>query len=343
MATALALATNAHHLLSPVARPLPDSPMHASPAPLDRSGLAATIAAFLLWGVIPLYWHLLKSVPSLEIIAHRIVWCSVFVLAWLFWSQGHRWWRDVLARPGVAGWLVLSSVLIAANWGLYIWAVNAGHVVETSLGYFINPLVNVLLAVLFLRERLNPVQWTAIALATAGVLWLTLHHDGLPWIALCLATSFAFYGLIRKLVAVDAVPGLAIESAYLLLPALAVLGWLASHGMLHLGHDGLDIDLLLIVGGSLTALPLIGFAYGARRIPYSLVGLLQYIAPTLQLLLGVWVFKEPFDRDQLIGFAGIWAALAIYATDGLLRARRREPALPAVVAEAATCSERERA
>ena len=307
---------------------------------LDRGGLSATIVAFLLWGVFPLYWHLLKSVPAMEIIANRIIWAAVFVLAWLFFKHGNSWWRVVLAKPRVAGWLVVSSTFIAFNWGLYIWAVNAGHVVETSLGYFINPLVNVVFGVLFLHERLNPRQWAAIALAAAGVLWLTVHHDGLPWIALSLAFSFAIYGLIRKQVAVDAVPGLAMESVYLLLPAIAWMLWQLSQGTLHLGHDSMRIDLLLILGGGFTALPLIGFAYGARRIPFTLVGLLQYIAPTLQLLIGVWVFSEPFDRNQLIGFAGIWAALAIYALDGVYRSRRnRAPALPAVVAEEATCAE----
>ncbi len=314
--------------------------MSETSEPLDRGGLSATIVAFLMWGVFPLYWHLLKSVPAFEIIANRIVWAAVFLLAWLFFKQGNRWWRDVLSRRGVAGWLAVSSLFIAFNWGLYIWAVNAGHVVETSLGYFINPLVNVVFGVLFLRERLNPRQWCAIAIAAAGVLWLTVHHDGVPWIALSLALSFAIYGLIRKQVAVDAVPGLAIESVYLLLPAIAWLFWQASQGSLHLGHSGTNIALLLILGGGLTALPLIGFAYGTRRIPFTLVGMLQYIAPTLQLLIGIWIFHEPFDRNQLIGFAGIWAALAIYALDGVYRSRRnRAPALPAVVAEAATCTE----
>ncbi|MGB4858905.1 MAG: EamA family transporter RarD [Dokdonella sp.] len=314
--------------------------MSQASEPLDRRGLSATIIAFLMWGVFPLYWHLLKSVPAFEIIANRIVWAAMFLLAWLFFKQGNRWWRDVLARRGVAGWLAVSSVFIAFNWGLYIWAVNAGHVVETSLGYFINPLVNVVFGVLFLHERLNPRQWSAIAIAAAGVLWLTLHHDGVPWIALSLAFSFAIYGLIRKQVAVDAVPGLAIESVYLLLPAIAWLFWQASQGSLQLGHSGIDIDLLLILGGGLTALPLIGFAYGARRIPFTLIGMLQYIAPTLQLLIGVWVFSEPFDRNQLIGFAAIWVALAIYAVDGVYRARRnRANALPAVIAETATLSE----
>lgn len=306
--------------------------MSQASEPLDRRGLSATIVAFLMWGVFPLYWHLLKSVPAFEIIANRIVWAAVFLLAWLFFKQGNRWWREALAKRRVAGWLAVSSVFIAFNWGLYIWAVNSGHVIETSLGYFINPLVNVVIGVLFLRERLNPRQWAAIALAAAGVLWLTLHHDGLPWIALTLAFSFSIYGLIRKQVAVDAVPGLAIESVYLLLPALAWLAWQASQGSLQLGHSGIDIDLLLILGGGLTALPLIGFAYGARRIPFTLIGMLQYIAPTLQLIIGVWVFSEPFDRNQLIGFAGIWVALGIYALDGVYRSRR---ARAAVVASAA--------
>ena len=316
--------------------------MSQVPERLDRGGVIAATIAFLMWGVFPLYWRLLQSVPAMEIIAHRIIWAAVFVLAWLFFKHGNRWWREVLARRRVAGWLLVSSIFIAFNWGLYIWAVNAGHVVETSLGYFINPLVNVIIGVLFLHERLNPRQWTAIALAATGVLWLTLHHDGLPWIALTLAFSFAIYGLIRKQVAVDAVPGLAIESVYLLLPAIGWLLWQASQNNLHLGHDGVHIDLLLILGGGLTALPLIGFAYGARRIPFTLVGLLQYIAPTLQLLIGVWIFSEPFDRNQLIGFAGIWTALAIYALDGVYRSRRnRTPVLPAAVAEAATCTEQE--
>jgi len=288
---------------------------------IDRRGLAAAISAYVLWGVFPLYWILLKAVPSLQIIAHRVVWCGVFVVGWLALSQGFGWLRSVLARPRIAALLALSSLLISSNWGIYIWAVTHGHVVDASLGYFINPLVSVLLAVVVLRERLNAAQWTAVAIAALGVLWLAFVHGEPPWIALALAFSFAFYGLIRKLVAVDAVPGLAIESLFLLLPALAWLAWAGSQGVGAFGHQGWASDALLVFGGALTALPLIGFAYGARRIPYSLVGILQYISPSLQLLCGVLLLDESFSRDQLLGFSCIWLALVVYALDGWRRSR----------------------
>ena len=286
----------------------------------------AAVAAFVLWGLMPLYWHALRTVPSLQIVLHRIVWSTLLVGGWLLWKQGRGWWRASLARPGIAKWLALSGVLIGFNWGLYIWAVNAGHVVETSLGYFINPLLNVLIGVLFLREKLRPVQWVSIAIAGVGVLWLTLRFGQLPWIALALAGSFALYGLIRKLVHVEPLPGLAIEGGYLLLPALAALGWIEAQGQggfLSLQHGyGFTLDAMLILAGLLTALPLLGFAYAVRRIPLTTVGVLQYIAPTLQFLAGVLVFREAFDRDRAIGFAFIWIALLLFAGDGLLRARR---------------------
>jgi chloramphenicol-sensitive protein RarD len=226
--------------------------------------------------------------------------------------------------------LALSGTLIAFNWGLYIWAVNAGHVVETSLGYFINPLLNVVLGVVVLKERLNRVQWTSVAIATGGVLWLTANYGSFPWIALALAASFGSYGLIRKLVGVPPVRGLGVESLYLVLPALALLLWgeangdggFVAHGAVPAW--GWAMSALLVFGGVLTALPLIGFADAVRRIPFSLVGLLQYIAPTLQLLCGVLVLGEAFDRDRAIGFGFIWIALAIYAGDGLLRSRNSQ-------------------
>ena len=296
--------------------------MTATPA-IDRKGLTAAIASYVLWGVFPLYWVLLKHVPSLQIIAHRIVWCAVFVVGWLVVREGAGWLRRALAQPRVGRLLLLSSLLISFNWGVYIWAVTNGHVVEASLGYFINPLVNVLIGVLVLRERLNPAQWTAVSIAAVGVLWLAFQHGDPPWIALALAFSFAFYGLIRKVAHVDAIPGLAIESLFLLLPALAWLAWEHQRGVAAFLDGNPGSDVLLVIGGALTALPLIGFAYGARRIPYSLVGILQYIAPTLQLLSGVLLLGEAFTGTQAIGFACIWFALAIYATDGWRRARRQ--------------------
>ena len=292
----------------------------------SRAGLWVAAASFVLWGLMPLYWHLIKEVPSLQIVVHRIVWSALLVSAWLLWKQGRGWLRATLARPRAAWMLGLSGLLIAFNWGLYIWAVNAGHVVESSLGYFINPLVNVVLGVAFLHERLNRVQWISVAIATLGVAWLTWQLGQPPWIAIGLALSFGLYGLIRKLVAVDAVSGLGVESVYLFLPALVVLLWGEAHGsggFLPAEGWGWGVDALLVIAGALTALPLIGFAYAVRRVPLSVVGLMQYIAPTLQFLLGVLFFGEAFDENRAVGFAFIWIALAVFASDGLWRARRQ--------------------
>lgn len=300
----------------------------------ERRGLWVAIASFVLWGLMPLYWHLLKAVPSLQIVAHRVVWSTLLVVAWLLWKNGRGWLRAALARPRAAWMLALSGALIGFNWSLYIWAVNAGHVVESSLGYFINPLLNVVLGVVFLHERLSRVKWLAVAFAAAGVLWLTVQFGQPPWIAICLALSFALYGLLRKLLAIDAVAGLGVESVYLILPALAVVAWGEMHGQggfLPLnGVDawGLGANALLVFGGALTALPLIGFAFAVRRVPLSVVGLLQYIAPTLQFLTGVFVFHEAFDQQRLVGFVLIWIGLAIFALEGLWRSRRHAALAP---------------
>lgn len=300
---------------------------------MDRRGLISATAAFVLWGVMPLYWHLLKSVPSLQIIAHRIVWSALLVAGWLTWRYGRGWLRETLRHPRAAWMLALSGIFIAFNWGLYIWAVNAGHVVETSLGYFINPLLNVVLGVALLGERLNRVQWVSVAIAAAGVLWLTFNYGSFPWIAIALACSFGMYGLIRKIVAVPPVRGLGVESLYLFLPGLAFLLWSESHGQggfataQSVGGWGMTATGLLVFGGALTAIPLIAFADAVRRIPFSMVGLMQYIAPTLQLLCGVLVFGEPFGSERMIGFAVIWLALAIFAIEGFVRSRRRPAVL----------------
>jgi len=295
---------------------------------IDRRGLAIIAGTFAIWGVVPAYWHLLKVVPSMQIMAHRVVWSAVLVVGWLLWRDGWDWLRRIAARPRTLAALALSSAVIAFNWSLYIWAVNAGHVVETSLGYFINPLVNVALGVMVLHERLRRLQWIAVACAALGVAWLTWSAGSPPWIALGLAGSFALYGLVRKLVPVDAVAGLGVESLFMLAPALAYVLWAeAGHGGGFAGDWGIGIDLLLVSSGVVSAVPLIGFAYGVRRIPLSVVGLLQYIAPTLQLLLGVWFFREPFEAVHLVGFGAIWLGLAIYAGEGLWRVRSRGAAI----------------
>lgn len=294
--------------------------------PCERSrGTWVAVGTFVLWGLAPLYWQLLKAVPSLQIVLHRVVWSALLVAAFLFWRDGRHWFGKVLAgHPRLWWMLLLSGLLISCNWGLYIWAVNAGHVVETALGYFINPLLNVVIGVLFLHERLRPLQWASVAMAAAGVLWLTVQYGSFPWIALTLAVSFGLYGVLRKLAQVDSVAGLGVESAYLFLPVLGWLLWSEYQGAGGFGAGyGLAASLLLVLSGVVTALPLVGFAYAVRRISLTSVGLLQYIAPTLQFLIGVFVLGEAFDRTRLIGFVGIWLALLVFVVDGL---RKPQPA-----------------
>ncbi|AXQ31856.1 EamA family transporter RarD [Solimonas sp. K1W22B-7] len=293
-----------------------------------RKGLAAALGAYLIWGLFPLYWKLLATVPAVQTMAHRTVWCALLVALWLGFREGYGWLRELPRRT--VGMLLISALLIACNWWLYIWAVTAGHIVETSLGYFINPLLSVLLGVFVLRERLRPLQWLAVAIAAIGVIYMTLQAGRLPWIALAIAASFGGYGLWRKLMPVSAVQGLAVESGLLFLPALIALLWFEHKGSGTFGHHGLHTDLLLAFGGFVTALPLVWFAYGARRIPLSTVGLLQYITPTLQLMCGVLVFHEPFLPMHWVGFGLIWSALAVYAMEGLWRMRRgtAQPGIP---------------
>lgn len=283
-------------------------------------GYLAAFSAFFLWGLFPLYWKQLDHVPALEIMLQRVAWCFVFVAGGLSLRSGLSWWRKVPSRLRLQ--LTASGLLISVNWYLYIWAVVNGHIVETSLGYYINPLVNVAMGTLLLKERLNRAQLTAVCIAALGVLYLTLMHGRLPWIALTLACTFACYGFIRKHTEIDAVSGLAMEGAMLFPLTIAALLWLHSHEQLAFPAADALTQSLLVLGGIVTAVPLILFAHGARRIPYSAVGMLQYLAPSLQLVLGVLIYEESFDRDRLIGFACIWLALAIYTSDGIRRMAR---------------------
>jgi chloramphenicol-sensitive protein RarD len=292
------------------------------------SGLAAAAGAFAIWGLLPLYLRLLDAVPSLQIVAHRVAWACLFVLVWMALSGELRGLREVLARRGLLLRLAAAALLISANWLAYVWGVSNERVVETSLGYFINPLVNVVLGVAVLSERLNRAQWIAVGLAAAGVVYLTVSAGHLPWIALTLAFSFGLYGLIRKTAQVDALPGLAIETALLAPLATGYLVWCAIHGSGAMGSQGIVTDSLLVASGAVTAIPLFLFAFGARLLPYSTVGLLQYIGPSLQLACALLVFGEPFGRERAVGFALIWSALLVYAGDGLLRARA-QPRAPA--------------
>jgi chloramphenicol-sensitive protein RarD len=292
-------------------------------------GFAATAVAFAIWGLFPLYFHPLRQISAFQVIAHRVVWSCVFVLVWTGMRGELSTLRATLANRSVLWRLAITATLITINWFVYVWAVMNDHVVEASLGYFINPLVNVLLGVALLSERLTRAQWTAIALAASGVAYLALVAGRPPWIALTLAFSFGIYGLIRKLVKVESLPGLATETLVLLPVAVAYLFWCESAGTGALGHAGPTVDALLIGSGPLTAITLFLFAYGARLLPYSTVGILQYIAPTLQLACGVFAFHERFERTRALGFALIWAALIIYAGEGLWRSRKQQRALAA--------------
>ena len=296
-----------------------------TPQPTDRidgRGLAAAATAFFIWGLMPLYLKTLHSVPILQITAHRLVWGCVFAFVWLAWRGILPQVRAALLDPRTAWRLALSAVLISANWIAYVYGVANDRVVETSLGYFINPLVNVLLGVAVLSERLNRVQWVAVALAGLAVAYLTWIAGRAPWIALVLALSFGLYGLLRKVVDVDALAGLAAETALIAPIGAGYLIFLELSGAGSLGHAGPFTDVLLLAGGPLTAIPLALFAFGARRVLYATVGLLQYVGPTLQLLLGVFLYGEPFPAARMIGFGLIWLALIIYAAEGLWRAAR---------------------
>lgn len=284
-------------------------------------GIVYAFSAYLLWGFLPVFWKAVQVATPLEILSHRIVWSLLLLVGILAYRQQWRWVRQALQDRRTLITFSCTALLLAINWLTYIWAVNAGHVVESSLGYFINPLVNVLFAVLFLQERMRPGQWAAVGLAALGVLYLTISLGSLPWIGLTLAFSFAAYGLLRKTAPLNSLEGLTFESAFLFLPALLYLLYLGFTGHAVFGHTAPTTTLLLVLTGVFTAFPLLLFAAGARRIPFSLVGILQYIAPTIQFLLGVYLYGEPFSLNKLVGFGLIWLALAVYSGESLWRWR----------------------
>lgn len=290
-----------------------------------HTGMLYAACAYAMWGLFPLYFKALQAVPPLEILLHRMVWSLAFVLIVLATRRQWRWLADAMHRPKVLGGFAISAVLLAANWFTYIWAVNNDRVVDASLGYFINPLFNVLLGYLLLRERLRPVQWSAIGIAATGVLWLTWQAGQVPWIALVLAATFGLYGLMRKTASLGTLEGLALETVMLFPLAAAWLAWLTVQGQNSFLGAGTSIQLLLAAAGPITAIPLLLFATAARRIPLSLLGLLQYIGPTLQLMVGVWVYHEPFSATRIAGFALIWGALALYSAESFWRNRKTRP------------------
>lgn len=281
------------------------------------SGVAYAFTAFLIWGLSPIYWKALHRVPAVEIILHRVVWSFAFLVPLVM--VGRQWpaLKAVATSPKTLGILSATSILVAVNWLIYIWAVNNGRVLQASLGYYINPLVNVLLGVVFLRERLRPAQSAAVSLAALGVLNLALRYGTFPWISLALAFSFGLYGLVRKVAAVGPLVGLTVETLLLTVPAGIWMVHLNRIGSGAFLASGVATDLLLLGTGILTSTPLLLFNLGAKRITLTTLGLVQYTAPTGMLLLGITLFHEPFTTVQAITFGLIWAALALYSWDSL--------------------------
>ncbi len=286
-------------------------------------GVVYALLAFTLWGLFPVYFKSLHQISALEMLAHRMVWSMLFLFIVLTVRLQWRWLGPVLRDRRLLARFAASAALLSTNWGVYIWAVNAGHIVEASLGYFITPLINVLFGLAFLGERLRRVQWLAVAIAACGVLWLTWQNGHPPWISLLLAFSFAGYGLLRKTAKLGALEGLTLETVLLFPVALLYLALLAWRGENAFMSASLGIEVLLALAGPITAIPLLLFAAGARRIPLSMLGLIQYVTPTLQLLIGVAIYREPFSIVQLIGYGAIWIALAVYSLEGLWRTQRR--------------------
>ena len=287
----------------------------------ERRGILYGVSAYLLWGLFPLYFPLLKPAKPLEILSHRVVWSLVFVVVVLLVRREWAWVRETVTSPRRLGLLLLAASTIAINWGVYIWAVNNKHVVEASLGYFINPLVTVLLGI-------------AVGLATVAVLVLTIDYGRLPWIALTLAFSFATYGLVKKIIGMPVIESLGVETALLFVPAMSYMIWLQSDGQLTFGHVAVGTSVLLALSGVVTAVPLLMFGASAARVPLSTLGLLQYITPVIQFLIGVLVVHEALPPSRLAGFALVWAALIVFTADSI-NASRRRMAQPAQTAGAA--------
>ena len=291
-----------------------------------NTGIVYAALAYLSWGLFPLYFRQVAAVPALEVVLHRTLWSLVFVLALLAVRRQWAWMRELLRQPRVLGAFALSALLLAANWLTYVWAVNNGHVVDASLGYFFLPLGNVALGFVFLHARPRPGRRGAAPVAAAGVLWLTVLTGRLPWIALVLALSFGFYGLLRKVAVLGALEGLTLETILLAPVTLAVLGAWAWQGQGALVQGDATTVGWLVLAGPVTAIPLLWFAAGARRIPLATMGILQYISPSLQLALGVWLFHESFETSRMTGFLLIWAALLVYTLEGWWVRRRAMPA-----------------
>jgi chloramphenicol-sensitive protein RarD len=291
-------------------------------SPSARTGALAASSAFFIWGTVPIYWKQMQGVPATELIVHRCVWSLVFLLAVLAWQKNFASLRPGLSSARAVSLNLLASILLTLNWGVYVWAVNAGHVIETSLGYFLVPLLNVAVGSLVLHERLRPAQWTAIGLAAAGVALLLFRVGHVPWIALSLAGTWTCYGLLKKQSPLGPIAGLTVETLLLFPVAAGLLVWWHAQGAGALGHVDARTQGFVLSAGVVTAIPLVLFAYGAQRIRLTTLGLLQYIAPSVQFLIGLFLYKEAFDSARLQAFGLIWIGLIVYTTDTFWAQRR---------------------
>lgn len=294
-----------------------------------NKGLLYALGAYAMWGLFPIYWKWLQDVPALQVIGHRIGWSFVLLMLVIVGTRQWTKFRSALT-PRVLGIYFVAGLLLSVNWLIYVWGVNAGRIVETSLGYFINPLLSVLLGMIFLGERLRPAQWFAVGLAAFGVIYLTWTYGSLPWIALSLAFTFGLYGLLKKIAPLGSLYGLTLETGLVFLPALGYLIFAESTGNAAFGHSGIVSVLLLVGTGVVTTIPLLMFASAARRIPLTMIGVMQYIAPTMQFLLGVLIYNEPFTTSKLIGFSMVWIALVVFWTEGVVSHRAQKALVEAV-------------
>lgn len=288
---------------------------------LAKERLHATwlaIAAYVIWGLFPIYWKMLQSISALQLVCHRIVWTCVALAVVIGLSGQWKSFTKALRVPGVLRIYIAAAVLMCTNWFVFTLAVNTGHVTQTGLGYYISPLVNVTMGVVFMHERLRTLQWISVLLAAMGVFYLSLAYGAVPWMALALAFSFGMYGLVKKVATLNAIQGLLLETTILLPPALAYLLYCQLTGQGTLINHSAALSMLLLLSGLVSMSPLLLFAFAAQRIPLSRLGILQYITPTMQLLLGIWLYHEPFNQSSLIGYGVVWAALLIFAVDGLI-------------------------
>lgn len=288
---------------------------------MKNKGVWSAVLCYVIWGFFPIYWKALSVVPAVQIVAHRLIWSLVFLVGIIFFTRHKLDWKAILV-PRVLLIYLLAGTLLTVNWLVYVWGVNTGRVVETSLGYFINPLVSVLFGVLFFGEKLPLSKWLPIGLAAVGVIYLSFEYGALPWVSLALALSFGSYGLVKKKGPLGVLPGLTLETAVIFVPAMAYLIFVETQGSGAYGHVPPYMSVMLMFGGVVTAIPLLLFSSAARSIPLSTIGILQYITPTSQFLLGVFLYHEAFPPERLIGFGMIWVALALFSMGGLYERRK---------------------